>query len=248
MKPLYALISHDGGLWTVVFRPEGDKCTHQQVQGHGPEVLTHHVKAPIPLIDLRSAKSLTGLCTEVREAQAGAAVGALPTLDEFIARARAAGATIATFPPEIERPRAKIPRIAVEHERQLEILPEGADEPADGERCCPDCGQPNQFGEVCPTCQRERGIQAAEASAALNERGPAQPAPRRLELQPTGIGQWNYRVDDGPWVSGPYDRDEAIALARRHFGELVLVGEPDARLAVVEADLGPKAPAAPALG
>jgi hypothetical protein len=30
-------------------------------------------------------------------------------------------------------------------------------------RYCPDCGQPNQFGEICPSCMRDRQIEAMDA-------------------------------------------------------------------------------------
>jgi hypothetical protein len=44
-------------------------------------------------------------------------------------------------------------------------LNENADEPEidDSVKCCPDCERPNQFGEVCPSCLRERSEEGGAA-------------------------------------------------------------------------------------
>jgi hypothetical protein len=31
----------------------------------------------------------------------------------------------------------------------------------DSVKCCPDCERPNQFGELCASCEQEQSIQAA---------------------------------------------------------------------------------------
>lgn len=29
-------------------------------------------------------------------------------------------------------------------------------------KCCPDCERPNQFGEICPSCEHDRRLEAYE--------------------------------------------------------------------------------------
>lgn len=45
-----------------------------------------------------------------------------------------------------------------------EVTHMGIEEPDhdDEVKCCPDCERPNQFGELCSDCQRERAIDASE--------------------------------------------------------------------------------------
>lgn len=46
-------------------------------------------------------------------------------------------------------------------------LPDEPEEPEinDAVLCCPDCDRPNQFGEVCPQCQRNRDEEAESEMA-----------------------------------------------------------------------------------
>lgn len=43
-------------------------------------------------------------------------------------------------------------------ERELEDAEDGFDEPDhnDAVLCCPDCERPNQFGQICSSCERDR--------------------------------------------------------------------------------------------
>ncbi len=225
------MVSNDGGLWTVVFEPHGT-CTHDQVQSHGPEVLIRHVQGEIPLIDLRPAKTLQGLTTEVREAQLGPGRMALPTLEEFIIRARAAGAAIITLnhPPVHERPRTI--RQAVAHDVQA-MLPLQVEIPSKGSDPAPSGIAPNP---------PPPGSAAASIPTSVE---------RRLELRQVEGGQWQYRVMNGAWEFGPYDRADAIAQARNRYGTDLVVtpdGPADPRLSSVEEKLAPVIPFEPNVG
>lgn len=48
----------------------------------------------------------------------------------------------------------------------------------DGAKCCPDCERPNQFGELCPNCESERGEAFDLADRLFGEEDELEEAPR----------------------------------------------------------------------
>ncbi len=58
---------------------------------------------------------------------------------------------------------AHLAEVAVKEALNVGLV-DGTEEPEhdDSVKCCPDCERPNQFGELCGECERERQVGIAE--------------------------------------------------------------------------------------
>jgi hypothetical protein len=110
-----------------------------------------------------SAPAKSGYTAEfesIEDAQAKAAELLGCSVDDMIEVLSPDGGTIYCYATQKEADSDQDGAYAVQYSGG----PEEFDEPDhdDSVKCCPDCDRPNQFGELCAECQREREIGIAE--------------------------------------------------------------------------------------
>lgn len=102
-KPLYGLVSGDGGHYKLVFNPGGpdDLVAHRQIYGESVSLFEPHAGSEIPIFDLRTLREPM-IPKGVKEEYASDAryVPVRPTLAEFAQEANAKGAVIWTLSRE----------------------------------------------------------------------------------------------------------------------------------------------------
>lgn len=94
--PLYGMISSDGGVFTMVFHPEGNR-THAQVTGSNRNVFGNFAGSQVPVVDLRTVTTAKSFSSGVREEYGPSAFNFSParsSLKELCEEVTAAGGCV----------------------------------------------------------------------------------------------------------------------------------------------------------